>query len=76
MDGLSINSPQGAFYAFPSIHQVFEKSTKAGKKITNSMTFCEALLEDVNVPVFRYRVWPEGYLRLSYATADANIDEG
>ena len=43
MDGLSINSPQGAFYAFPSIDQVFGKSTKAGKKITNSMTFCEAL---------------------------------
>ena len=41
------------------------------------MTFCEALLEDVNVAcVPGIGFGSEGYLRLSYATADTNIDEG
>jgi aspartate aminotransferase len=77
IDGLELNSPQGAFYAFPSIQAYIGKYTKSGKKITSSITFCEALLEDVNVAcVPGIGFGSDGYIRLSYATSDAAIDEG
>ena len=72
-----MNEPCGAFYAFPSIATLFGKTTTQGKKITNSMTFCEYLLESANVacvPGIGFGL--EGHIRLSYATSDANIDEG
>ncbi len=75
--GLSINDPKGAFYAFPRIDALFGKTTKSGKEITNSMDFCEGLLEDMKVAcVPGIGFGAEGYMRLSYATSDANIDEG
>jgi aspartate aminotransferase len=77
IDGLELNSPQGAFYAFPGIQAYIGKYTKSGKKITSSITFCEALLEDVNVAcVPGIGFGSDGYIRLSYATSDAAIDEG
>ena len=75
--GIDMNEPCGAFYAFPSIATLFGKTTTQGKKITNSMTFCEYLLESANVacvPGIGFGL--EGHIRLSYATSDANIDEG
>jgi aspartate aminotransferase len=41
------------------------------------MTFCEALLADAQVAcVPGIGFGTEGYMRLSYATSDSNIDEG
>lgn len=75
--GITINEPKGAFYAFPRIDALFGKTTTSGKKITNSMTFCEALLADAQVAcVPGMGFGTEGYMRLSYATSDSNIDEG
>ncbi|MEK9727295.1 MAG: pyridoxal phosphate-dependent aminotransferase [Candidatus Margulisiibacteriota bacterium] len=75
--GISINQPEGAFYAFPKIDALFGKTTTNGKEITNSLTFCEALLEEVNVAcVPGIGFGSEGYMRLSYATSDALIREG
>ena len=77
MTGISINEPKGAFYAFPRIDALFGKTTKSGKQITNSMTFCEALLEEAQVAcVPGIGFGAEGYMRLSYATSDSNIEEG
>ena len=75
--GISINNPEGAFYAFPKIDALFGKTAKNGKQITNSLEFCEVLLEEANVAcVPGVGFGSEGYMRLSYATADALIDEG
>ena len=75
--GISINQPTGAFYAFPKIDALFGKTTTHGKKITNSMTFCELLLEEANVAcVPGIGFGSEGYMRLSYATSDENIETG
>ncbi len=75
--GISINEPRGAFYAFPRIDALFGKSTINNKKITNSMTFCELLLADANVAcVPGIGFGAEGYMRLSYATSDENIESG
>ena len=75
--GIEINDPKGAFYAFPKIDGLFGKTTKQGKKITNSLNFCEALLAEANVAcVPGIGFGSEGYMRLSYATSDAQIKEG
>ena len=75
--GISINQPNGAFYAFPKIDALFGKTTTTGKKITNSLEFCQALLEDAQVAcVPGIGFGSEGYMRLSYATSDQNIESG
>lgn len=75
--GITMNEPKGAFYAFPRIDALFGKTTTSGKKIANSMMFCEALLADAQVAcVPGIGFGAEGYMRLSYATSDSNIDEG
>ena len=75
--GISINNPEGAFYAFPKIDALFGKTAKNGKQITNSLEFCEVLLEEANVAcVPGIGFGSEGYMRLSYATSDDLIDEG
>ena len=75
--GIEINNPQGAFYAFPKIDALFGKTTTSGKKITNSLTFCEYLLEDAQVAcVPGIGFGSEGYMRLSYATSDELINDG
>ena len=75
--GIEINQPLGAFYAFPKIESLFGETTKSGKKITNSLTFCEHLLADAKVAcVPGIGFGSEGYMRLSYATSDAQIEEG
>ena len=75
--GIIMNQPSGAFYAFPSIANFYGKSTKQGKQIFNSISFCEALLEEAKVacvPGIGFGL--DGYIRLSYATSEAQIEEG
>ena len=68
---------RGAFYAFPKITGLFGKTTTNGQKITTSLNFCEALLAEANVAcVPGIGFGSEGYMRLSYATSDAQIKEG
>ena len=75
--GITINIPNGAFYAFPKISGTFGKSTKDGTKITNSIDFCQALLEDTNVAcVPGAGFGADDYMRLSYATSDDLIESG
>ena len=77
ISGIQMNQPSGAFYAFPKIEGLFGKTTRGGVKITNSLTFCEALLEDANVAcVPGIGFGTDGYMRLSYATSDENIEQG
>ncbi|MDP3388268.1 MAG: pyridoxal phosphate-dependent aminotransferase [Eubacteriales bacterium] len=67
--GLHCIKPQGAFYAFVNI-QHFEKS---------SYEFAIELLEKANVAVVPGSAFGsngEGFIRLSYATSESNIEEG
>jgi aspartate aminotransferase len=74
---IGMNQPAGAFYAFPSIANFFGKTTKSGKKIHDSVSFCEALLAEAKVAcVPGIGFGSEGYIRLSYATSEAQIEEG
>jgi aspartate aminotransferase len=75
--GITMNTPAGAFYAYPKIANLFGKSTTNGHKLTDSLSFCEQLLSDALVaciPGIGFGL--DGYMRLSYATSDSAIAEG
>ena len=66
--GLDVFEPKGAFYAFPSIK-------KTG---LDAETFAEKLLEEEKVAVVPGNAFGnsgEGFIRLSYASSVANLDE-
>ena len=65
--GLPCVEPAGAFYAFPRI---------AGTGLT-SEEFCVGAIEDAGVALVPGDCFgAEGYARLSYCVADADLDEG
>ncbi len=67
IDGLSVLSPDGAFYLFVNI-----------KEISNdSLAFCKALLEQAEIAVVPgVGFGAEGYFRFSFATSMENIKKG
>jgi aspartate aminotransferase len=68
--GLKINQPQGAFYLFPDVSDVFGKSYN-GKTIQNSASLSSYLLEEGNVATVPGSAFGnENCIRLSYATSD------
>ncbi len=76
IQGVSCLSPEGAFYAFPSIEKLFGKTCESGV-ILDSVTFCNFLLKEALVAcVPGSGFGQEGYLRLSYATSFESISEG
>lgn len=76
IDGVRCPTPGGAFYVFPNVGPLLERSYK-GQKVGTSGRLSEILLED-----FRVGVMPgapfgaEGYLRLSFVTSRANVEKG
>lgn len=69
IDGLSLNSPDGAFYAFINIKGVGVSSEE----------FCQYLLDEECVAVVPGTVFGsagEGFIRLSYASSYEDIVEG
>ena len=67
IDGLSVLSPDGAFYLFVNIKEVTD----------DSMTFCKRLLEEQEVAVVPgLGFGMDGYFRFSFATDIEKIREG
>lgn len=69
IDKISCLAPKGAFYAFPNI-------SKTG---LNSRDFAIRLLKETHtvvVPGTGFGEGGEGFVRLAYATSEANIEEG
>ncbi|NQY74751.1 MAG: pyridoxal phosphate-dependent aminotransferase [Candidatus Margulisbacteria bacterium] len=76
ISGITCLEPFGAFYAFPNISQYFGKSAQGGT-ITDSVTFCQFLLEESLVAVVPGSGFgAEGFIRFSYATSKEAIVEG
>ncbi|MCL3777090.1 MULTISPECIES: pyridoxal phosphate-dependent aminotransferase [unclassified Actinomyces] len=76
IDGLVVPVPQGAFYAYPSVEGLLGRTLR-GTVIDSSMTLANLALEHAEVAVVPGEAFGRsGYLRLSYATSDANIAEG
>ena len=69
-------TPDGAFYVYPSIAGLIDKTTPSGTKITNDEVFATALLEDTGVAVvFGAAFGLSPNFRVSYATSDDALKE-
>jgi len=76
IDGLSCSVPQGAFYVMMNISGAKGKSLD-GVPITGSLDFTELLLQNSEVAVVPgISFGADDYVRLSYATSEANIKKG
>jgi aspartate aminotransferase len=68
---LSCNEPEGAFYAFPSVRECL------GGELKTSADFASRLLTEEHTVVTDGAAFgSEGYLRISYATSMAQLEEG
>ncbi len=74
--GVSCFTPQGAFYAFPGVKDLFGRQCE-GREIDSSLTLCELLLDRARVAAVPGEAFgAPGHLRLSYATSLDNIKKG
>ena len=74
--GIRCEMPKGAFYAFADCRGLLGK-TYGGRKVTDSASLCEALIEQVHVAcVPGVAFGSEGYVRFSYATSEETIRKG
>ncbi len=74
MKGITCNTPNGAFYVFPSCKEIIGKKTKDGSEIHNDEDFTSLLLNHAGVAVVQGSAFGlEGYFRISYATSDENL---
>jgi aspartate aminotransferase len=68
--------PDGAFYAFFDVSAFFGR-TPGGRKVTDSVSFCNAALEVAHVSVVPGAAFgAEGYVRLSYAASRDQLQGG
>ena len=73
---VSVIEPSGAFYVMVNIEKYLNKSIK-GTKVTNSVEFSKAILEEDNVAVIPGAGFGlDNYIRLSYATSKELIEKG
>jgi aspartate aminotransferase len=74
--GLSVGTPEGAFYVYPSCAGVIGKKTKDGTVIDNDTAFVTKLLEEEGVAAVQGAAFGlEPYFRISYATSTENLTE-
>ncbi|MFZ5446860.1 MAG: pyridoxal phosphate-dependent aminotransferase [Myxococcota bacterium] len=74
--GVRCRLPDGAFYCFADVGELIGKSYK-GAPVTGSLRMSEILLEDFLLAAVPGEPFgAEGFLRLSFATSDANIEKG
>jgi aspartate aminotransferase len=75
--GVTCVEPKGAFYAFPDVSAFNGRKTPKGIVIDGDASLCEYLIEEAQVAVVPGSAfYAPGYVRLSYATSQANIEKG
>jgi aspartate aminotransferase len=74
--GVQCPTPQGAFYAYPSVQGLLGKTIR-GTTPQTSAELAALILDQVEVAVVPGEAFgPSGYLRLSYALGDDDLVEG
>jgi aspartate aminotransferase len=74
--GVTCIEPQGAFYAFPDVTAFLGKRAPSGKLIQDDLALSDYLLDEARVAVVPGSAFfAPGFIRLSYATSQANIDQ-
>ena len=76
MPGIKLHVADGAFYAFFDVSAYFGK-TFGGVKVTDSLTFCSAALEQAHVNLVAGAAFgADGFARMSFATGRDVIQAG
>ena len=76
IEGITCPIPEGAFYVYPSIAGLIDKTTPSGKVIATDEDFAIALLEDTGVAaVFGAAFGLSPNFRISYATSESQLSE-
>ena len=76
IDGITCLKPEGAFYVFPNISNLLEK-TYNGKLINTDIELADYLLEEAKIAVVPGSAFgAKGFIRFSYATSMEKIVEG
>jgi aspartate aminotransferase len=71
IDGINCNTPNGAFYVFPSCKGLYGKKTPSGKIIENDNDFASYLLEEALVAVVPGVAFgAPDFFRISYAASE------
>lgn len=75
LDGIRCPTPEGAFYLYPDVSNVFGASAPDGRTIENSSDLCFYLLEDHNVALVPGSAFsgPNG-VRISYASSMEDLE--
>jgi aspartate aminotransferase len=78
VDGLELSEPEGAFYVFPDVRGLFGKPLGPTARVVQSAAeLCEYLLDEALVTVVPGEAFgTPGYVRLSYALAMDQLEEG
>ena len=76
IDGISCRKPEGAFYVFPNIGALLNKSGR-GKKLSSPCDIADYLLEEAKVAVVPGEDFgSNAHIRFSYATSLEDIEKG
>jgi aspartate aminotransferase len=74
--GIRCANPEGAFYVYPSVEGLIGKTTPSGVVITDDEVFTTELLEAEGVAVVQGAAFGlSPYIRISYATSEAILEE-
>lgn len=77
--GIKCPQPTGAFYLFPDVSAHFGKRTSGGRSVTDSVSFAEALLDEMHiavVPGAEFGGVGNNHIRISFACSEAAIRTG
>src|SRR5690606_13387542 len=76
LDGVTVPTPRGAFYGYPSVAGALGRTIR-GRTPRTPVDPAERLPEEAEVAVVPGEAFgPSGYLRLSYALGDEDLAEG
>jgi aspartate/methionine/tyrosine aminotransferase len=74
--GVEVPTPQGAFYAYPSVKALLGKEIR-GERPADTVELADLILREVEVAVVPGEAFgTPGYFRFSYALAEADLVEG
>jgi aspartate aminotransferase len=76
IDGITCRKPEGAFYVFPNIGRLLNKSSR-GKKLSSPCEIADYLLEEAKVAAVPGEDFgSNAHIRFSYATSLEDIEKG
>ena len=74
--GVLCPEPEGAFYVYPSVEDLLGREFR-GQRPATSAELAALILDEVEVAVVPGEAFgTPGFLRLSYALGDADLEEG